>query len=276
MFRWPVRGLARACHPGPALAVTALTTSLAATTGRSVAGCVAVAAAALAGQLSVGWCNDAVDAGRDTAAGRTGKPIVAGAVTAPAVRAAAYAALVLCGPLSLLSGILAAAVHLIGVAAAWAYDLGLKATVVSWLPYVVGFGALPAFVTLGLPGHPWPVWWAATAAALLGFGAHLANVLPDIAVDLTTGVRGWPQRLGASRVRLLVPAPLLAASLLLLLAPPGSPDAASRIAFIAASAIAAAGLALSARSPRAPFAAAIGVAAADVVLLLAHGTAITA
>ena len=41
-------------------------------------GCVAVAVAVLAGQLSTGWSNDWFDAGRDTAVGRTDKPIVAG------------------------------------------------------------------------------------------------------------------------------------------------------------------------------------------------------
>ncbi len=269
-------GLARACHPGPTVAVTALTSALAVVAGQSAAGCVCVAGAALTGQLSVGWCNDAVDAARDTAAGRTGKPIVARAVTARSVRAAAVVALVLCAPLSLLSGVLAAAVHLTAVAGAWAYDLGLKATTVSWLPYAVGFGALPAFVTLGLPGHPWPAWWAVSAAALLGCGAHLANVLPDIAVDLATGVRGRPQRLGARRVRLLIPVPLLAASVLLLLSPPGPPDAASWTVSAVATLFAAAGLAFAGRSPRLPFVTAIAVATADVVLLLIHGTVITA
>ena len=78
-------------------------------------------------------------------------------------------------------------------------------------------------MTLGLPGAPWPAWWAVLAAALLGVGAHLANVLPDIDGDLATGVRGLPQRLGAATVRALIPVPLLAATCLLVFghAPPG-------------------------------------------------------
>ena len=31
-----------------------------------------------------------------------------------------------------------------------------------------------------LPGQPWPAWWVVTAGALLGIGAHLGDVLPDI------------------------------------------------------------------------------------------------
>lgn len=258
------------------MAVTVLVTALAVASGRDAAGCALVAAAVLAGQLSIGWCNDAVDAARDAAAGRTGKPVASGAVGVRTVWAAALAALALCVPLSLASGPAAGAVHLTGVAAAWAYDLGLKATALSWLPYAVGFGSLPGFVTLGLPGHPWPAWWAVTAAALLGCGAHLANVLPDIPADLAGGVRGWPQRLGTARVRLLIPLPLLAATTLLVFGPPGPPGAGGWAALAAAGAFTAGGLALGRGSSRVPFAAAIAVAVVDVVLLLARGTVITA
>nr|WP_260407920.1 UbiA family prenyltransferase [Planomonospora venezuelensis] len=268
--------MARSCHPGPTAAVTVLTAALAAASGRDAAGCAAVAAAVLTGQLSIGWCNDAVDAGRDRAAGRADKPIVGGEVSVRTVRAAAFAALALCVPLSLASGPAAGAVHLAGVAAAWAYDLGLKATVLSWAPYAAGFGSLPAFVALGLPGEPRPAWWAVAAAALLGCGAHLANVLPDISDDLATGVRGWPQRLGPARVRALIPLPLLAATGLLVLAPDGPPGAAGWAALAAACVFAGAGVLLGGRSPRIPFAAAIAVAAVGVLLLLAQGVGITA
>lgn len=271
-----VMGLARACHPGPTAAVTVMVAALAVASGRAVAGCVLVAAAVLAGQLSIGWCNDAVDADRDIEAGRTGKPIADGTVRVRVVWSAAAAALVLCVPLSFASGPAAGTVHLVGVAAAWGYDLGLKATALSWLPYAVGFGVLPPFVTLGLPGHPWPAWWAVLAAALLGCGAHLANVLPDIPADLATGVRGWPQRLGTARVRALIPLPLLLATGLLVFGPPGPAGPGGWAALTGATALAGAGLLLGGRSPKVPFVAAVAVAAVAVVLLLSQGTEITA
>ena len=99
--------------------------------------------------------------------------------------------------LSLLSGWRAAIVHCVAVALAWAYDLGLKATALSVVPYAIAFGLLPVFVVLGLPGAPWPPWWAPVAGALLGAGAHFANALPDLDDDIATGVRGLPHRLGA-------------------------------------------------------------------------------
>ncbi|WP_246090242.1 UbiA family prenyltransferase [Nonomuraea deserti] len=272
----PAAGLVRACHPGPTAAVTALVTALAVATGRDAAGCLLAGAAVLTGQLSIGWCNDAIDAERDAAAGRAGKPVAGGTVSARAVMIAALVALACCVPLSLASGWRAGALHLAGVLAAWWYDFGLKATLLSWAPYAVGFGVLPAFVTLGLPGEPWPAWWAVLAAALLGVGAHLANVLPDIEGDLDTGVRGWPQRMGAPRVRLLVPVPLLAATCLLVLGPEGAPGVAGWLAVAAASALAVTGLLLAARSSRVPFVTAVAVAAVDVILLVAGGASLTA
>nr|WP_245653207.1 UbiA family prenyltransferase [Herbidospora sakaeratensis] len=252
-------GLALACHPGPTLAVTALVTALAAGSGRDFAGCLLVLAAVLTGQVSVGWSNDAVDANRDRALGRTGKPVVAGRVPVATLWAAAFAALLACVPLSLASGAAAGAFHLLGVAAAWAYNLGLKATVFSWAPYAIGFGQFPAFVSLGLPGQPWPAWWSVAAGALLGIGAHLANVLPDIDGDLETGVHGLPQRLGRRRTLTLTPVFLVAAVVVLWW--PAAPLAAA--------------LALAprlVRRPSAPFQSAVAVAALAVVLLLLRGT----
>ncbi|TPQ21422.1 UbiA family prenyltransferase [Streptomyces sporangiiformans] len=268
-------GMLMACHPVPAAAVTLLVTTLAMTSGQDGRGCLLVAAAVLTGQLSVGWCNDAVDARRDRATGRFDKPVVSGAVDAATVRAAAFVALGLSVPLSLACGPLAGTVHLAGVGAAWAYNLGMKATALSWLPYAVGFAALPGFVALGLPGRPWPAWWVLTSGALLGVGAHLGNVLPDIASDLATGVRGWPQRLGPARVRLLLPVPLVAASAVLTFGRPGPADAAGLAALTVTALTAAVGTAAGGRRVRVPFITSIVVAGIDVTMLVWQGATIT-
>lgn len=215
-----VVGLLRATHPGPSLVVTALTATLAATAGRGAGGTAAVAAAVLAGQFSVGWGNDYCDRRRDAVAGRAGKPLVDGTLGAGTVLAAALVALLACTGLSLLSGWRAAAVHLTAVGAAWGYDLGLKATAASVVPYAVAFGLLPVFVTTGLEGAPLPPWWAVAGAALLGAGAHFANALPDLADDDRTGVRGLPQRAGHTRA-LALAVLLLGAGTVLVLTGPG-------------------------------------------------------
>ncbi|MFE4058836.1 UbiA family prenyltransferase [Streptomyces sp. NPDC059096] len=271
--RWPrsTGGLLRACHPGPTAVVTLLVAGLAVAAGQDGSGIVLATAAVLAGQLSIGWSNDALDAARDGAAGRRAKPVAGGAVSARAVRGAALAALALCVPLSLLYGALAGAVHLVGVAAGWAYNLGVKSTAASWLPYAVGFASLPAFVTLGLPGRPPPAWWVVAAAALVGVGAHLGDVLPDIADDLAAGVRGWPQRLGPAGVRMLLPVPLVGATALLAR---GAPGGAGALALAVALVVGAGGALLGRQRPRAAFLAAVLVAGVDVALLLGSGAAL--
>jgi 4-hydroxybenzoate polyprenyltransferase len=218
-----VRGLVRACHLQPTLAVTGLTTILAVSVGRGI-GSLAAAAAVLAGQLSVGWSNDYLDRDRDVAAGRRDKPIVAGEVSATLVGRAALVAAIVCIPLSFLSGWRAAVVHLVAVAAAWAYNAGLKRTVISVVPYAVAFGLLPAFVTLGLPTHPWPPAWATAAASLMGAGGHFVNTLADRDDDALTGVRGLPQRVSRT-ASLLIGTLLLGLALAVLaIGPAGTPS----------------------------------------------------
>jgi 4-hydroxybenzoate polyprenyltransferase len=190
--------LARCCHPEPTAAVTTLTTALALFAGRGL-GSVWVAAAVLTGQLSVGWANDYLDRDVDMRAGRMEKPIAAGRIAATTVRNAAIVALVLAVPLSLASGLPAALVHFAALALAHVYNLALKSTVLSIVPYALAFSLLPAFVTLGLgPRAHWPAWWIMVAAGALGSAGHFTQVLPDLQSDAGVGVRGLPQVLGAA------------------------------------------------------------------------------
>lgn len=266
-----VGALGRACHPLPAVAVTVFVGVVAVAAGRGAGGSVGVAAAVLAGQLSIGWCNDAVDAGRDAVVGRTDKPAATGELPVGVVGAAAGVALAGCAGLSLLSGPEAAAAHMAGVVlGGWAYDLGVKATVVSPLPYAVGFASLPVFVAFGLPGAPPPAWWAVAGAALLGVGAHFLNVLPDIVGDRLTGVRGLPQRVGARWSRRVAPVVLGAAVAVLACGPPGAPGVLGWVVLGVALAVAGVGAALPGVRWATPFHAAVVVAALAVVLVVAH------
>ncbi len=261
-----LRSLVRACHPGPTAAVTALTALLAAGAGHSLGTGALVTAAVGTGQLTIGWSNDLVDAARDRAVGRPDKPVARGEVSERVVRAAVGVAGVLCVALSLACGLASASVHLLlGVASGWAYNLGLKRTAWSAAPYAVAFGALPAVVTLALPTPVWPAPWVMVAGALLGVGAHLLNALPDLADDEQTGVRGLPHRLGADVVRRLAPVVLTAASAVALAGPPGRPSPWAWAVFGLCLVLAA--VALTARG-KAPFAAAVGIAALDVVALV--------
>lgn len=187
------------CHPLPALAMTVALTAGAALTGRGPLGCLLVAATVACGQLTIGWVNDVVDRDRDRRAGRTDKPVALGWIEpGTVVRATAYAVLALV-PLSLANGWAAGVAHLVLVACAWAYNLRLKQTVLSWLPYAVGFGALPAFLSYGglgpgLHGAP-PTPALTVSAALFGVGVNFVNALPDVEEDEAMGMRHLPLRL---------------------------------------------------------------------------------
>ncbi|TXS19853.1 hypothetical protein EAO71_33425 [Streptomyces sp. ms191] len=266
--------LLKASHPVPAAAVTGLTALLAVALGLGAAAGLKAVAAVAAGQLSVGWCNDRVDLRRDRAAGRRDKPLAAGTLRPGVVGTAALVALSACVPLSLACGLPAGSVHLGCVAAAWAYNLWLKRTVLSWLPYTLAFGLLPAFLTLALPGRPWPPWWLTAAAALLATGAHFANVLPDIEDDLAGGVRGLPQRLGRRASQACAAVTVFASCVVLAVGPTGSvpPTGAVLIgATLVLCLISVAGPPALAGG-RLPFVAIMAMAGADAVLLVLAGT----
>ena len=193
----PVRSLLLASHPGPTVVVTLVGGVLGFGLSYAPARLILLMAAVLAGQLSIGWSNDWIDADRDAAVHRRDKPAARGAVAVGVVRTAAFVAAAVMVVLSLLLGPLAAIAHIVAVAMGWAYNLWLKNTPISVVPYAVSFGLLPAVATLGQPIPQFPAPWVIVVGALLGIAAHFTNVLPDLADDRDTGVRGLPHRLGA-------------------------------------------------------------------------------
>lgn len=275
-----VRGLLGACHLGPSLAVTVITGLLAAAAGASVARTGLVSVTVLVGQLSVGWSNDWIDAGRDAAVTRADKPVATGLVTRSQVAGAALIAVAATVPLSFTLGASAGALHLLAVLSAWSYNLGLKATVWSWLPYAVTFGSLPSIVTLALPERTLAPWWAMAAGALLGIGAHLVNTLPDLDEDHATGIRGLPHRLGATATGILAPVVLVVATLFVVLGPPGGVAVFEWAALTGNTVVASFGAAVAGRSRQyggrrgLSLLATVVVAIVTVVLLLVSGTAL--
>jgi len=181
-------------------------------------------------------------------------------------------AVVCCVPLSFASGWRAGACHLVAVACGWAYDLGMKRTVLSFVPYAVSFAMLTAFLSFGLPGHPAPHAWLLAAGALLGTGAHFLNVVPDIDADRAAGVLGLPQRMGPRWSR-AVGAVLLAGAAAAVVLGPAGPTPGWALAGLVLSCGLAALAALSGRraGSRLPFLLALATAVATVVLLVARG-----
>ena len=235
--------------------------------GRSASGTVLVGLAVLGGQLCIGWQNDATDAPRDLAVGRKDKPIATGAVARRTVGGAALLAGFVTVPLSLASGWRAGAVHLTAVGSAAAYNGRLKSGPASFAPYVVSFGLLPAFVTLGARGSPLPPWWVVAGTASLGCSAHFLNVAPDREGDLATGVRSLPHRLG-HRPTAFIAAILGLASSALLAFGSGHATPVKVAGFSVTAGLALFGTFAAARGSRSGFRAIVLVALVDVALLL--------
>jgi len=151
-------------------------------------------------QFSIGIANDVVDSADDAVA-KSWKALPRGVISRrQAVLAAAGCA---GGGLAVTAG-LETGVWLIGLAG-WscglAYDLWLKRTRLSWVPYSLAFPLLPVWVYLAADAWRPMLLWVFPLGALLGLALHLANQAPDIAADRRAGVRGTAQVLGSARSR---------------------------------------------------------------------------
>jgi len=185
----------RAAHFGPTLIVTT-TTFLLALSQYSIIEALRVAIAIFAGQLVIGWSNDFIDAPLDIAAQRTKKPIVGKEIDPDQLRKSIVFALIAALLLSLLSplGLIGTLIHFLGLLSATLYNLKLKSTILSPVPYIVSFGALPWAIYL--PTENKPPLWLFIDFMLISVAFHFFNVLKDFQWDINQGVLGLPQRLG--------------------------------------------------------------------------------
>jgi len=158
-----------------------------------------IAFAILLGQFFVGWSNDLIDFPRDSAALRVKKPLVAGTITEAALGISIGIALLSALIVSLMSplGVNGTAIHFLGLLSATAYNLKLNSTLLSVVPYIVSFGALPwaIYVAAGTK----PPMWMVLGFILISSAFHFLNVLKDLESDIAQGVMGLPQVLGRRR-----------------------------------------------------------------------------
>lgn len=202
-------------HPLPSVAVTLFSVMFAFGLGLSPVHIVLVGVAVLMQQFSVGLSNDWLDSARDRAVERTDKPVATQLIGRQVVRNGSFVCALLAVVTSLFLGVLPAAWMLLMLVVGWSYNLGLKANWSSVLPYAVGFGCLPVFVTLSQQPPGWPAWWIITAAALLGVAAHFANALPDLFDDRATGVRALPHLIGQAASAIVIAVTASVASLII-------------------------------------------------------------
>ena len=150
---------------------------------------------ALGGQLAVGALNEWCDREADAVA-KPWKPIPAGLVPASHALAIAAGGIVLMivagwllGPVELLVLTLANGCGLV-------YNLGVKRTPLSWLPYLVALPLVPIWAWLVMDRFQPRLLWLYPIGALFIVAIHLAQVLPDIAGDRRQGEHGLAVVLG--------------------------------------------------------------------------------
>ncbi|MGI8424852.1 MAG: UbiA family prenyltransferase [Chloroflexota bacterium] len=199
------RALVGLFHPLPSLATVAASLAFTPLLARGLPPPTPVALLALTlafHQFSISahndWCDRALDA--------TAKPrraIPSGAISAPAALALALALAVSSLLLALPLGLDEVALVALALACGALYNLRVKRTPVSWLPFSIAFPLIPLFAAAAL--DVWPPWWPAVALAAqpLIVAIHLSDSIPDIETDSRSGARGLASVLGLRLARRL-------------------------------------------------------------------------
>jgi 4-hydroxybenzoate polyprenyltransferase len=150
-------------------------------------------------QIAIGAVNDLVDAPADAIA-KPAKPIPSGLVPARAARLLATIAVGVAVVLSIPSGWGTVALGLVCLAVGLTYDLALKGTAWSWLPFAVGIPLLPVFAWYGAVGMlPAPFAVLIPTAVAAGAALAIGNAIADLERDEASGVTSIATALGAER-----------------------------------------------------------------------------
>lgn len=213
-----IRSLIFMAHPGPSLLVTAVLVAIAGLAGRRVPDGILIlqlVGAMLPVQFCIGVINDVADLEADAVA-KPYKPLVRGV----ARRSTATGAGIVLGVIGL--GVAATinfatlGLDAIALGAGLAYDLGLRRTPLSWVPWWGGMAVLPLEGYASVGAVPSRLLVVVPLSGLLAIGLHFANALPDIEGDRLAGRRSLPVLAGMGRSQWAGPAALVAAGVLAL------------------------------------------------------------
>ncbi len=155
-----------------------------------------IVAAIVGSQATVGIVNDLRDRDLDAVA-KPHKPLVSGRASVTGAYALGAVTLAVVLVTGAMLGVVSLALVVAMTAAGLVYDLWLKRTALSFLPYVLGLPLLPVWAWICVRPAPSRLWLTYPLGVLIGFGLHLANALPDAERDAACGVRGIVQVVGA-------------------------------------------------------------------------------
>jgi 4-hydroxybenzoate polyprenyltransferase len=269
IFRQAV-ALLKSTHPIPSFSVAFFSALFAIGFGLPIEQLVAVSLSVLTQQFSVGLSNDWLDYDRDKQVQRPDKPTAMGDVSKTLVRNSSFVAAASSLALAFSMGYATGLMMVLMLVVGWSYNLGLKSSGLSIVPYAIGFGILPIFVTLAFSPPQIPLWWIIVASALLGISGHFANALPDLLDDRETGVRALPHVLGQRLSAIVIALSAASASLLVVTQSSEINSIAALVGFTltVGLALAAGVLAIRAKPPRIIFHLLLIATLVNVVLLM--------
>jgi len=146
-------------------------------------------------QISISAMNEWADRERDAAAHRW-RPVALGRIPAPVALGLAVAFALMAIPGALAFGLMSLALVVLGVGLGWTYDLVLKPTPFSFVPFAFAFPLLVVWVGIASNRPLSSPLLIFAAGAPLATAIHLADGLPDEAADATAGVRTLVAALG--------------------------------------------------------------------------------
>lgn len=149
-------------------------------------------------QFAIGMLNDLIDV-EDDRANKPWKALARGLVPLAGAKAVMGALIVTGLVLAGTHGTASLAIATAGLACGVAYDLRLKRTRWSWLPFALAFPLIPLWAFVAADTWSMLLWWTLPLGGALGFALHLANQAPDIAAE--ADIRGAAHRMGAGRAR---------------------------------------------------------------------------
>ena len=194
-----LRALLACTHPRQTLLMAVGIGVAALVAGRPLRESLVAGAAVLVVQAVLGILNDAGDRERDVASGARGNPVAEDRIPSGNATFAATCLAILAIPLALQNGTVAGLALLLTLVSGFLYEKALRRTPLSWLPWAISFGLLPAFLSYGgwggqADGDP-PTVVMTVLAALLGVAVHVLLALPDLVDDNADGLRHLPLRL---------------------------------------------------------------------------------
>ena len=157
----------------------------------------------LGGQIAIGASNEWIDREAD-ALDKPQRPIPAGRISSLAALLLAGTGLLLMFACGVALGMWGLLLLVTGTGCGLLYNVWLKRTPWSWLPYLVALPLLPTWVWLVMDGFQPQLLWLYPLGAAFVVAIHLSQILPDIHADGSRGEHGIGVVVGRQRAGRLI------------------------------------------------------------------------